>query len=164
MRSYKLGNYTIWEDGRVISHFTGNTMKYSYRKSRGNQTYPTVQLHLDKKHVVLSLHRLLAQAFIPNPNNLPQINHKDGNGLNFALDNLEWCTPGQNVKHAHDTGLFKPDYAKGTEIPNAVINDEIARKIKYDYRHLTQKARAKMFGIKRGVVQSIDDNRNWKHI
>ena len=164
MRSYQLGNYTIWEDGRVISNFTGNEMKHSYRKSKGNQTYPAVQLHIDKKHKYFLLHRLLAEGFIPNPNNLPQINHKDGNGLNFALDNLEWCTPGQNLKHAHDTGLFKPNYAKGTQIPSAVINEEIARKIKYEHKGMTQKQRGALYGISRSAVQAIDNNKNWKHV
>ena len=51
------------------------------------------------------LHRLMAEAFIPNPDNLPYINHKDGNKLNCNLDNLEWCTASYNRQHAVDNGL-----------------------------------------------------------
>ena len=51
------------------------------------------------------LHRLMAEAFIPNPNNYPVINHKDGNKLNCNLDNLEWCTSSYNRQHACDNGL-----------------------------------------------------------
>ena len=51
------------------------------------------------------LHRLIAKAFIENPNNYPCINHKDGNKLNNLIDNLEWCTKAMNNKHAYDTGL-----------------------------------------------------------
>jgi hypothetical protein len=51
------------------------------------------------------LHRLLAEAFIPNPDNLPCVNHKDGNKLNNSLDNLEWCSYSDNLKHAYAKGL-----------------------------------------------------------
>ena len=52
------------------------------------------------------LHRLIAKAFIPNPNNCEFVNHKDGNKANNCIDNLEWCNTSQNTKHAYDTGLI----------------------------------------------------------
>jgi len=53
-------------------------------------------------------HRLVAQAFIPNPNKLPFINHKDGNKENNEVENLEWCTNQHNTKEAYRIGLHKP--------------------------------------------------------
>lgn len=69
--------------------------------------YAMVQLSNGKKKNC-RVHRLVAKAFIPNPDNLPEINHKDGNKLNNNVSNLEWSTRSHNVKHSFDTGLKKP--------------------------------------------------------
>lgn len=66
------------------------------------------------------VHRLLAMAFIPNPNNKKCVNHKDGKKGNFALENLEWVTHKENSRHARDTGLWnKVDY--GHELRNQIL-------------------------------------------
>lgn len=66
-----------------------------------NSGYLQVE-YCGKKQLV---HRLVAMAFIPNPDNLPEVNHKDGNKHNNHFTNLEWCTASNNKQHAHDTGL-----------------------------------------------------------
>lgn len=93
------GLYEIHEDGTIINlranrTLRGNTNSYGYR---------VVRLTKDGKHKDFKVHQLLAQAFIPNPNDYKCINHIDGNKLNNSLDNLEWCTHGQNTVHARTT-------------------------------------------------------------
>lgn len=67
--------------------------------------YASVRLP-DKNHLV---HRLVAEAFIPNPENKPQVNHKDGNKRNNNVNNLEWVTQAENIAHALSHGLFPKD-------------------------------------------------------
>lgn len=69
-----------------------------------NNGYPIVSI----RKSIYTIHRLLAIAFIPNPENKPVVNHKDGNKLNNNVNNLEWCTHSDNIKHAFKMGLKMP--------------------------------------------------------
>lgn len=80
-------------------------------------------------------HRLLAIAFIPNPNSLPQINHKDGDKQNNNLENLEWCDCQHNVKHAFANGLkFGAVWSKEKRISVGKYSLKLANKIRSDYQ------------------------------
>lgn len=72
-----------------------------------NNWYPYLSLCKNGKTKNVYLHRLIAIAFIPNPNNYPCINHKDGNKQNNKIDNLEWCSFSHNNKEAHKLKLNK---------------------------------------------------------
>lgn len=85
-------NYIISNEGHVINTNTNKINKHS-KSSLG---YIYVSAGTKSK----TLHRLLAEAFIPNPNNLPEVNHIDGNKENNKIENLEWCTHSDNVKHS----------------------------------------------------------------
>lgn len=74
------------------------------------------------------VHRLVAQAFIPNPDNLPCVNHRDGNKLNNSVDNLEWCTHRENTKHSFRIGLQK--VVTNQHGTFRVLNDEDLRFIR----------------------------------
>ena len=90
-------NYLVTVDGRVFSLHTMRYLK-NFPKA-GDYVYVKIG---SKSHRV---HRLVAQTYIPNPENKPQVNHMDGNKQNNMLCNLEWMTHSENVQHACDTGL-----------------------------------------------------------
>ena len=94
-------NYTISDTGDVINIKT-NTPKSAWVGANG---YLTVDLYSKGKSHKHYIHRLLAEHFIPNPLNKRTVNHIDGNKLNNSLDNLEWATYAENMKHAYDTNL-----------------------------------------------------------
>ena len=88
-------NYSISYNGIVMNTATNRVVKGCIIKFP-NTNYRNLKLRNDKKRYTLKLHRVLAIAFIPNPDNLPFIDHIDGNGLNNHLDNLRWCSNSDN--------------------------------------------------------------------
>ena len=85
-------NYSINELGEVRNDSTGKFKSVFLNKRNG---YLTVDLWSNNKSMKLTIHRLLAEAFIPNPENKPTVDHKDGNRQNNSLDNLRWATYGE---------------------------------------------------------------------
>jgi len=74
--------------------------------------YAVVKLYLKSKWTWLVVHRLVAKSFIPNPENKPQVNHKDWDKTNNTVDNLEWCTNRDNYIHAYNSWLMNHDFFK----------------------------------------------------
>ena len=97
-------NYEISNLGNIRSIKRNIIMKQG---KRGD--YYNIGLYKDGICKRISVHRLVAEAFIQNPNNYPCVNHIDGNKLNNCVNNLEWCTHSQNSKHAFENNLLKPD-------------------------------------------------------
>lgn len=101
------GEYQISSKGNIKHN---NRILKSHKDSDG---YLIITLYINKKFVTYKLHRLVAQAFIENPNNLPQVNHIDCDKTNNNVENLEWCTLKDNISHAVKNKLYKKrDYSK----------------------------------------------------
>jgi hypothetical protein len=108
-----IGNYIVYSDGSV----------WNKRLSKFNTTYSDKDGYLilkingkNTKH-----HRLLAEQFIPNPNNLKEVNHKNGIKADNRLDNLEWTTHKENIKHLYSSGLYKHSEETKQKIREAAI-------------------------------------------
>lgn len=103
--------------GRTIQKFNGYsyvTVTYppKFLKRTREEGYAQVTLSRDGKTRKHMLHRVVAEAFIPNPDNKPEVNHDDGNKQNCCVSNLYWCTHKENMQHAYSTGLRKTKKVK----------------------------------------------------
>lgn len=132
--------YSVSNMGRVMSHKNGYTqiLKLGYNK-RINMV--EIALYKDGKPKMMKLHRLVALAFIPNPDNKATVNHKDGDRLNNTVDNLEWSTQTEQNVHKNDV-LGRPiakAYGRNGKFKVVVIDD------KYTFK--TLKAAAKFLGV-----------------
>ena len=104
------------------------------------------------------IHRLVAQAFIPNPNNKPYVNHKDGNKQNNCVDNLEWVTTEENNRHARENGLL----ASGTRHGKAVLTEEQVRYIRENPDKLKVKELCEFLGVSRSTVEKCKFGLSYK--
>lgn len=101
------GLYAVTEDGRVWG-YAKHRSPAGWRKTITNWSgYERIQLRKDGKYHYMAIHRLVAMTYIENPNGYSEVNHIDGDKQNNRVDNLEWCTHSENIRHADRTGLRK---------------------------------------------------------
>lgn len=154
--------YEISELGHVRSIRKGHLLSIKPNKQ---VKYLQVNLWKNNKGKNFYIHRLLAQAFIPNSLGLPEVNHKDGNRQNNSLDNLEWVDRKGNALHAIETGL-KQYSNKLTEeqfynLLQDIINGEtyhsISKRVDYQVPYLSVKLRsiAKKYGLEDALDKSL---------
>ena len=140
----------------------GNVRSTSYKgtkilKSAGKR-YLQVLLCINQIKTHKLVHRLVAEAFIPNPNNYPVVNHKDGNKKNNTVDNLEWCTTDYNNQHAKKTNLLQ----RYEDRPAAKLTKEKVLNIpKYIEMGATTDDLAKLFNVSRRCIDNIFEGKNW---
>jgi len=143
-------NYSITEDGRVYSHHRG-----IYRAlSRDKYGYITTALHSYGIRKMAKVHRLVAGAYIPNPENKPCVNHIDGDKANNHVSNLEWCTQSENNLHAYKIGL-----KKGYRKPK--LNEMQVRIIRRLKGQILLREAAKIFGVSFATISMIQNNKTW---
>lgn len=149
---------------RIIEYIDGRMYIYKSKEyfPSYNRGYCIQTLNLNGKAIPVKFHRLVAEAFIPNPNNLPEVNHIDGDKTNNNVSNLEWCTSSENKKHAYKLGLKLPTSGSKCGMSKLTENQvlEIRQlKNKYIYKEI-----AKLFNVDNSTISNIMTNKTWKHI
>ena len=149
-------DYYITKSGKIYSTLVNRELKFD-KSCKG---YCKVKL-MDRRLgrcVNLLVHRLVAIQFIPNPRNLPEINHKDGNHANNSVYNLEWCTAEYNHRHALKTGLYKIE----EDNPRAKLTKEQVISIYKEYETCKNKCvLARKYNISDSMIGDIVRGVRW---
>lgn len=135
------------EETYNVSRFgciTRKTTGYALSSSICRLGYVRVWLTVDGKRMTIGLHRLLALKYIPNPDNKPDVNHIDGNKLNNSLDNLEWATRSENIRHSYKLGRKSVEKVERNREILSLYTDG-----------MTHREIAKMYGISQPAVTQI---------
>lgn len=153
------GKYWVSNLGKVRGLFRGKVKILKHNFVRG---YDSALLTKDGIRKRFTVHRLLAMAFIPNPENKPQVNHKNCIKSDNRVDNLEWVTRVENAKHALENNRYNS--AKGEDhYKSKYSNDEIMvmREALTIFRIFEV---ARYFRVTHGYMRKIKYNLLWKHI
>lgn len=147
------GRYEVGSDGNVYT-----TVKYKKKTAMigkvANSGYRMVVLTFNGKKIYKNVHRLVAEAFIPNSDDKREVNHIDGNKLNNAVENLEWVTTRENQLHNRDVLRC---------MSKAKLSMEKANEIRDRYAKggVTQIELAEQYGVKKSIIGQILTNKRW---
>lgn len=154
--------YLVSDEGDIKNKKTGKIRKQKLSKDN----YLEINLSMGNRHNIIhkQVHRLVAEAFIPNPENKPQVSHKDGNTTNNCVNNLEWVTASENQLHAKKLGL-KPDDT-GTNSPNSNLTANQIQYCRTMYKPRDKtygcNALAKRFNVSKSTMSYILNNITYK--
>lgn len=145
-------NYKFDSLGRKVNHIVAQTLHNGYLVCNIN----------GKQYRV---HRLIAELFIPNPNNLPQVNHKNGIKTDNSVDNLEWVSAKDNIKHAWENGLSHKRFGKDNDKTKAIVQYDLKGniiKIWDDPNEIEKKLGFKKSSIQRSISKNYNQSFGYK--
>lgn len=153
--------YQVSSYGRVKSFKRGKPRIMKFALSPNNYIVYSLRpsgVYSDKQ---MNLHRLVAEAFIPNPDNKPQVNHRDGCKFNNNVNNLEWATPAENVQHAYNTGLMQ---SGAKHCASKIRSEADIIYVRENPDNLTGEKLAEMFGVTKSTISNIQTGKTHKQM
>ena len=165
------GQYEVSNTGFLRTHnWKGSGQTRIMKPALDSRGYLRTMIVINGRARTIKVHRLVAEAWIENPQGKPQVNHKDGIKSNNHIDNLEWVTKRENIQHAFDNGLMKwngtvPPNLKGSANPTSKLTEEQVREIrsKFKPRIYTREMLGKEYGVSPLTIKDII-HRTWKHV
>ena len=158
------GHYKINEEGEVFTVKHNRIKKLKPRISHDG--YVWYNLCKEGKQKTCRANRLVAETFIPNPDNKPTVNHIDGNKLKNSVSNLEWATRKEKMQHAYKLGLKKP--VSGTNQGNSVLTKEQVLEIRETYKAHSKEfgmiALAKKYNVSEACIKRCAKGETYKNI
>lgn len=157
MKQYKDTRYFVDRIGNVFT----NGKQLNARDDKDG--YKQVNMYVGNEKKTLKVHRLVAETYIPNPENKPQVNHKNGIKTDNWVGNLEWATPLENTTHSIETNLRN---TQGIHNASAKLTNEQIVEIREKYvpRKYTYKMLAEEYGVSETHISRILNKQNWGHI
>lgn len=160
------GKYSICDNGTVIRNSSKYRRKTIVLKPKPGR-YLRVALYSDGERKEVSIHRLVAEYFVPNPFNKPWVNHLDGNTHNNSFTNLEWCTPKENLMHS--INVLGRDRNTDLQRKTAAIQGKNKRlltlrqagSIREDIKTHTRKELACKYKVSLSVIDRIVTNKTY---
>lgn len=150
--------FSVSNKGQLFSKRTKKILKQNPTGS-GYNTCVTKLNGRKGVNLVLKLHREVAKAFIPNPNNLPVVNHKDGNKLNNDVENLEWVSVRDNVLHALSNELSTVEHLLEANLLNRKLSKDDVLFVRNNYKpydkNLGTRGLARRFGVSHKTIQDV---------
>ena len=153
--------YSATEDGKIYSHGVRSGWLKPLIDKNGYHRYRIIDNNGKKKSMYA--HRLIALTFLPNQDNKKFVNHKDHDKSNNALENLEWVTHLENIRH--DWAMGTRSKLKGVEVGGAKMDDRLILKIRQMYRDGARQIElGEFFGISQPTISQIVLRKTWRHI
>ena len=160
MKRFRDTEYFVSEEGNVFR----NEKQLKPSKDTGGY----LGVNVCKNGIVkrFMIHRMVGECYLDNVNNLPEINHEDGNKSNNRYSNLKWTTSGDNKKHAYNNGLMIAPKGEKSKVSKLKNNDVIYIREKYKPRdkQYNKEKLSTMFNISQSTINQIISNKTWKHI
>lgn len=156
------GRYVVSNTGKVKRADVDKTMKFSVNK----KGYLKVALSARGALKSCAVHRVVAFAFLENPENKPEVNHINGVKMENNVENLEWCTRDGNIAHAINTGLRDYKSMTGEKSHLSKLTEKEVREIRLlrSGTKLTLLKIAKKYNVTKDAIYDIVHFRSWKHV